>query len=157
MLASPAMASAPREVWGDLATTAFVEASHLFKSLEPDALRDLMQLARVVSFAAGETISGASDDGFHLVVEGAASVFVGTPGGPVEIARLERGAFFGEDRVLGGGRRASLVAASEATLVAFPGPVIAAMSERSPKLKKLLETVLAARERNAAQKVAPRA
>ena len=154
MLASPDMASAPREVWGDLATTAFVEASHLFKSLEPDTLRDLLQLARVVSFAPGETVSGESDDGFHLVMEGAAAMLVATPNGPVEIARLERGAFFGEDRVLGGGRRASLVAASDATLVAFPAPVIAAMGERFPKLKKLLETVLAARERNAAQKVA---
>jgi CRP-like cAMP-binding protein len=149
------MASAPREVWGDLATTAFVEASHLFKSLEPDARRDLIRLARVASFAPGELVSGESDDAFHLVVDGAASVVVATPKGPVEIARLERGAFFGEARVLGAGRRASLVAVDDVTAVAFPAPVIAAMSERFPKVRKLLEAVAAARERDAAHKVVP--
>ena len=148
------MASAPREVWGDLATTAFVEASHLFKSLDPDARRDLLQLAQVVSFSAGELVSGEADETFYLVIDGAADVYVAAPGGPVDIARLERGAFFGEGRVLGSGRRASLAAHSDVTLVVFPAPVIAAMSARFPKVKKLLEVVLAARERNADQKIA---
>ncbi len=154
MLASRIMASAPREVWGDLATTAFVEASHLFKSLDEGARRDLLRLAQVVSFSPGELVSGEGDDGFYLVLEGATAVLVSAPGGAVEIARLERGAFFGETRVLGAGRRASLGALSEVTLVLFPARVIAAMSDRFPKVKKLLEVVLAARERNAEQKAA---
>ena len=154
MLACRAMASAPREVWGDLATTAFIESSHLFKSLEPEARQDLVRLARLVSFAPGETVSAEPEDAFHLVAEGAAAVLVAAPDGPVEIARLERGAFFGEARVLGGGRAASLVAVSDVTAIAFPAPVIAAMSERFPKVRKLLEAGLAARERNAVQKVA---
>jgi CRP-like cAMP-binding protein len=154
MLASRSMASAPREVWGDLATTAFVESSHLFKSLEAEARQDLLRLARMVSFAPGETVSTESDDAFHLVADGAAAILVAAPEGPVEIARLERGAFFGEARVLGAGRRASLVAVSDVTAIAFPAPVVAAMSERFPKVRKLLEAVLAARERDASQKVA---
>src|SRR5512141_2831133 len=124
MLASRSMASAPLEVWGDLAATAFVESSHLFKSLDPDARRDLLRLARRVSFAPGELVSGESDDAFHLLAEGAAAVLVATAKGPVEIARLERGAFFGEARVLGVGRRTSLVAVDEVTAIAFPAPVI---------------------------------
>jgi CRP-like cAMP-binding protein len=152
MLASRAMASAPREVWGDLATTAFVEASHLFKSLDPDARGDLLKLAQVVSFAPGEVISGEEDETFHLVIDGVAAVLVAAPGGPVEIARLERGAFFGEARVLQTGRTASLVAVSDVALVSFPAPVISAMSARFPKVKKLLEAVFAARARDAAQK-----
>jgi CRP-like cAMP-binding protein len=146
------MASAPREVWGDLATTAFVESSHLFKSLEPDARRDLLQLAKVISFSPGEVVSAESDDGFHLVVDGAASMRLTSAQGPVEIARLEHGAFFGEARVLGTARRASLVAVSDVQVVVFPAPVIGAMSARFPKVRKLLEAVLAARERTAAQK-----
>ncbi len=148
------MASAPREAWGDLATAAFVEASHLFKSLDGDARRDLLQLARVVAFAPGELVSAEADESFYLVLEGSAAALVSAAGGPVEIARLERGAFFGEARVLGSGRRGSLAAVTEVTLVAFPAPVIAAMSERFPKMRKLLEAVLAARERNADQKAA---
>ena len=146
------MASAPREVWGDLAVTAFVESSHLFKSLEPDARRDLLQVAKVISFPAGEVVSAESDDGFHLLVDGAASMMVAAAAGLVEIARLEHGAFFGEARVLGTGRRASLLAVSDVQVVVFPASVIGAMSARFPKVRKLLETVLAARERNATQK-----
>jgi CRP-like cAMP-binding protein len=148
------MASAPREVWGDLATTAFVEASHLFKSLDEGARRDLLQLARVVGFAPGELVSGEQDDAFYLVLEGAGAVLVNGAGGPVEIARLERGAFFGEVRVLGTGRPSSLAALTDLTVVSFPAPVIAAMCVRYPKIRKLLEVVLAAHEKSAAQKVA---
>ena len=149
------MASEPREVWGDLATTAFVEASLLFKSLDPEARRDLLQVAAVASYANGELVSGEADEGFYLLVDGAAAVLVGGPAGPVETAHLERGAFFGEARVLGGAaRRSSLAARSDVTAVAFPAPVIDAISERCPKVRRLLEAVHAAREREAAQKLA---
>jgi CRP-like cAMP-binding protein len=148
------MASAPREVWGDLATTAFVDSSILFRSLDPDARRDLLQLARVVSFAPGEAV-GESDDGFYLVRDGSAAVVAAGAVGPIEVSRLERGALFGEGRVLGATRPWSLAAVTDLTLVAFPAPVIAAMAERFPKVRKLLEAVQAAREREAAGKAAP--
>jgi CRP-like cAMP-binding protein len=154
MLASVRMASAPREVWGDLATTAFVDASILFRSLDPDARRDLLRLARVLSLAPGEAIP-ETDDGFYLVRDGSAAVVAAGSAGPVELARLERGALFGEGRVLGGARRCSLAALTELTLVAFPAPVIAAMAGRFPKVRKLLEAVQVAREREAAGKAAP--
>jgi CRP-like cAMP-binding protein len=154
MLASVRMASAPREVWGDLATTAFVDASILFKSLDPDARSDLLRLARVVSLAPGEAIP-ETDDGFYLVRDGSAAAVAAGADGPVEVSRLERGALFGEGRVLGAPRRCSLAALTDLTLVAFPAPVIAAMAERFPKVRKLLEAVHAAREREAAGKAAP--
>jgi len=147
------MASAPREVWGDLATTAFVESSHLFKSLDPDARRDLLQVASLVSFEPGERVCADADELFCLLLEGVAAVVVAGDRGPVEVARLERGAFFGEGRILGTGRPAALSAASDVTVVSFPAPVIGAMSERFPKVRKLLEAVHAARERDAAQKL----
>lgn len=150
------MASAPRPVWGELATTAFVESSHLFKSLDPDARRDLLQVASLLDLGPGEVVPAPVESGesFYLVCDGAASVLVPGAGGPVAIARLERGAFFGEGRVLGGGRPASLVAVTELTIVRFPAPVVAAIGEQFPKVKKLLEAVLAARERDAAQRLA---
>jgi CRP-like cAMP-binding protein len=148
------MASAPRAVWGDLATTAFVESSHLFKSLDPDARGDLLQLATLVTFGAGELVSAEADEGFFLVRDGTAAVLVSGPAGPVEIAHLERGAFFGEARVLGAGRPSALAAVSEVTLVAFPAQVIGAMGERFPKVRRLLEAVHAARERDAANALA---
>jgi CRP-like cAMP-binding protein len=146
------MATAPREVWGDLATTAFVEASHLFKSLDADARRDLLQVARVVAFSPGEPISGEAAEGFCLLLDGAAVV---SAAGGGEVGYLERGAFFGEALVLGAPRRTALVAGGDVTLVVFPAAVIAAISERFPKVRRLLETVLAARERDAGQQPGP--
>ncbi len=137
------MASAPRQVWGDLATTALVESSHLFKSLDPDARRDLLQLATLLDVAPGEVVPAPVDSGesFYLVRDGSAAVLVHGRDGPVEIARLERGAFFGEDRVLGGGRPASLAAVTDLTVVAFPAPVIGAIGARFPKVRQLQEAV----------------
>jgi signal-transduction protein with cAMP-binding, CBS, and nucleotidyltransferase domain len=148
------MPGEPREVWGDLATTAFVEASHLFKSLDPEARRDLLQLARVVSYAVGDVISDA-DEGFHLLRDGTADVVVEAEGGPTRLAHLDRGAFYGEGRVLGASRRPeTLVAATDADVVVFPAAVIAAVADRFPKVRKLLEAVHAAREKDAAGKLA---
>jgi CRP-like cAMP-binding protein len=148
------MASAPREAWGDLATTAFVDSSILFRSLDPDARRDLLQLAQVVAHGPGELVSAETDDGFYLVRDGSAAVIVARAEGPVEISRLERGALFGEGRVLGGGRSSALVAVSDVTVVAFPAAVVAVMAARFPKIEKLLEAVQSAREKEAAAKLA---
>lgn len=143
------MASAPREVVGDLAATAFVESNPLFRSLDPEARRDLLELARLVDLAAGELVAGEGDESFLLILEGSASAQVGG----VEIARLGRGATFGEGRVLGAGRPMALVAVTDASVVSFPAPMIAALAERFPKMKKLIELVQAGREKEAAAKV----
>ncbi|MGC3998957.1 MAG: cyclic nucleotide-binding domain-containing protein [Anaeromyxobacter sp.] len=140
------MASAPREVWGDLATSAFVESSLLFRSLDPEARRDVVQIAQVIAYEPGETISSGEDDSFLLLLEGKAAVLVdGT-----EVAQLERGATFGEGRVLGHGRHPALVARTDVQVVAFPAPILSAIAARFPKVHKLLEAVLAARERDTA-------
>lgn len=143
------MASAPREVLGDLAATAFVESSPLFRSLDPEARRDLLQLAQLVDLAAGELVSAEGEETFLLVLDGTASA----RWGGVEVARLGRGATFGEGRVLGTGRPASLVAFTNTTVVSFPAPMIAALGERFPKMKKLLEAVYAGKEKEAAAKL----
>ena len=143
------MASAPREVWGDLATTAFVESSPLFRGLDPEARGDVLQLARVVEYAPGEVVSEEADDAFLLLLDGTAA----TQAGGLEIAQLERGATFGEGRVLGGGRLVALVARTDVAVVAFPAPVIAAVAGRFPRMRKLLEAVLTAREREAVAKL----
>lgn len=142
------MASAPREVIGDLAATAFVEASPLFRSLDAEARRDLLQLAQLLGAGAGELVSADSDEAFLLVLDGSASARAGD----VEIAHLGRGATFGEGRVLGAGRPLALVATTDVSVIAFPAQMIAALAERFPKMRKLLEVVQAAREKEAAAK-----
>jgi signal-transduction protein with cAMP-binding, CBS, and nucleotidyltransferase domain len=143
------MPGAAREVWGDLVTTAFVEASLLFRSLAPEARQDLLKLANSQTFEPGEAVSAGADDTLVLLVEGTAEA-LGDDGQP--LAALERGGFFGVHRALGGAARGwSLRARTDVTAVLFPAPVVAALAEAAPRMKKLLEAVQAAREKEAAE------
>ncbi len=148
------MSSAPREVWGDLAATAFVESNVLFRSLDPEARRDMLQLATQADYEAGELVAAdAGDERAYLVREGRAAVLLDRGGAAVEVAQLERGAFFGEGRVLGNPVAGALVARTDLAVVTFPAPVLGAVAERFPKVRKLLEAVKAAREKDAAERL----
>jgi signal-transduction protein with cAMP-binding, CBS, and nucleotidyltransferase domain len=145
------MTGETREVWGDLATTAFVEASLLFRPLAPEARQDLLKLATRQAFEPGETVSGAQDDALVLLVDGTAEA-LGEDGRP--LGTLERGGFFGAHRVVGGAPRGwALSARTDVTVVRFPAPVVAALAEAAPRMKKLLEAVQAAREKEAAERL----
>ena len=147
------MASPARAVWGDLATTAFVEASLVFRALDPETRADLLKVAQAVTWEAGEVVSPEGDDVLLLVTDGAATVRVGTPAGPVEVAHLERGGFHGSGALLGSPYAWSLVARTELEAVTFPLPVVAALLEKFPKAKKLLEALRTAREKEAAERL----
>ncbi|HEX9243022.1 MAG TPA: cyclic nucleotide-binding domain-containing protein [Anaeromyxobacter sp.] len=143
------MTSAPREAWGDLATTAFVESSVLFKVLDPEARRDLLQLAHVADFAPGEVVSSEGEDTFLLLRDGTGAVLANEAAGPTELYRIERGAVYGVGRVLGQPRHSWLAAIGDVTAIVFPAPIVEAMVERFPRARKLLEAVAAARAREA--------
>jgi CRP-like cAMP-binding protein len=147
------MASEPREAYGDLATTAFVESSILFRSLDEGARLDLLQVGQIQSYAPDEVISGEGDERFMILQDGSASAIASAAAGPVELYRLERGALFGVGRALGRARGAYLQALTDVTVVTFPAPVITVLSERFPKVKKLLEAVQAARDKEAAARL----
>ena len=153
MLASEWMASDPREVWGDLATSAFVRSNHLFKSLDEEAFQDLLKLAQVQTYTAGETLvsEGSGGEDFFLVRDGTAALSAERGGRALELGHLDRGGFFGEQRLLGGGiHPASVMALTEVAVVRFPAPIIAALAERFPKLGQLLQAVAAARQKELA-------
>lgn len=148
------MSSPPREAWGDLAATAFVESNVLFRSLDGEARRDLLQVARLEEYQAGQLVAAdAADERVYLVRDGSAAVLLDRGGVAVEVAHLERGAFFGEGRVLGSPVAGALVARTDLSLVTFPAPVLGAVAERYPKVRRLLEAVQAARERDAAHRL----
>jgi len=148
------MASPPRDLLGDLATVAFVEANVLLKTLDAEARRDLLAVGEVQDYEPGELIAADSgDERIYLIREGRAGVLLERDGKAVEVAVLERGAFFGEGRVLGEPVAGALVARTEATVLAFPAPVLAALAERFPRVKKLLEAIRAARQKDAAHKL----
>ena len=153
MLASDRMASDPTEVWGDLATSAFVRSSHLFKSLDEEACQDLLKLAQVQTYAAGETLvsEGSAGEDFFLVRDGTAALSAERRGRALELGHLERGGFFGEERLLGGGMHpATVVALTEVAVVRFSPPMVAALADRFPKVGQLLQAVAAARRKELA-------
>ena len=148
------MASPPRDLLGDLSTVAFVEANVLLKALDAEARHDLLAVGEVQDYEAGELIAADSgDEKIYLVREGRTAVLLERDGKAVEVAVLERGAFFGEGRVLGDPVLGALVARTEATVLAFPAPVLAALAEGAPRVKRLLESIRAARQKDAAHKL----
>jgi CRP-like cAMP-binding protein len=145
------MSGAPREVWGDLAATAFVEANVLFRSLDADARQDLLRLARQEEFQPGELIAAdAEEERLYLLRDGTAAVLESRDGVAVEVASLGRNAIHGEARVLGEHRAMALVARTAVSAVSFPAAVVAAMAERFPRVLRLLEAIRTARLRDVA-------
>jgi len=150
------MANEPREVWGDLVTSAFVQASHLFKSLDEEAREDLLKLAQSLSFGPGEIIvqQGESGEFFFLIHDGNAVITFVRDGQTIDIGSLDRGAFFGEFHVLAGTpHMATVTARTDLSLVRFPSVMIVALLDRFPKVRKLLEAVKTAREKETAAKL----
>jgi CRP-like cAMP-binding protein len=148
------MASEPRAVWGDLPASAFVEASPLFRSLDQDAREDLLRVAELLVYQAGEVVvrQGEPGDDLFLVREGSAAVSVETGGAAREVAFLDRGAIFGEFAAVGGSavRLATVSARTELSVIRFPGAVVVALAGRFPKVGKLLDALQAARQRGGA-------
>ncbi len=148
------MPTAPREVWGDLAATAFVEANVLFRLLDDEARQDLLQLAHLEDFEPGELIAAdGGDERLYLLRDGTAAVMLSRQGVAVEVGVLERNAIFGEGRVLGDPLPGVLVARTSVSLVTFPAPVMTALAGRFPKVRKMLEAVRMARAKDAADKL----
>jgi signal-transduction protein with cAMP-binding, CBS, and nucleotidyltransferase domain len=145
------MPSAPRAVWGDLAATAFVEANALFRALDDEARQDLLQLAHLEDFQAGELIAADGDgERLYLVRDGTVAMLRSREGVDVEVGRLERNAVFGEGPVLGDPLPGALVARTPVSVVTFPAPVMAAVAERLPRIRHMLEVIRLAREKDAA-------
>jgi CRP-like cAMP-binding protein len=145
------MASDPRAVWGDLAASAFVEASPLFRSLDQEARADLLRVAEQLVYQPGEVVvrQGEAGDELFLVRDGSAAVRIDGAGGPREVAFLDRGAIFGEFAAVGTSpvRLATVEARTELAVIRFPGAVVVALADRFPKVGKLLEALQAARQR----------
>ncbi len=147
------MATEPQEVWGDLATSAFIGASVLFKTLDDASREDLLKLARLQTFEAGEVVvrQGEGGEDFFLVRDGQAAVTTEREGRTVELGTLGRGAYFGEFIVLGEAVRVATITASSAlSVIRFPAPIIGALAERFPRVKKLLEVLREARRKDTA-------
>lgn len=128
-------------------------------ALKPEARRTLATYARFLEYGPGEAVvrQGEQGDVFFLVARGEVAVRVTTDGGEKEVARLQRGAFFGEMSVLTGEpRTATVVATGDAALLAVDREAFSRVFAAEPSVMEELAVVIAGRKAQLASAKAER-
>ena len=119
----------------------FRAQSKLFGLLDEAGQRRLMAVAKTEQVPAGGVVVKQGDAGtaFFIVTEGALDVLVEDDGKQLAIARLEKGAFFGEIAALLGETRSATVKASGAvTLLRFEMPQVTGIIDAYPAVRQVL-------------------
>ncbi|MGU3496625.1 cyclic nucleotide-binding domain-containing protein [Xanthobacteraceae bacterium A53D] len=113
----------------------------------PQELADLAATARLLVFAAGETILrlGATGSGFLMMLSGEARVVLPVDGSPL-VERLAAGDLYAtRDLFRGGAFPARVVAETEVRLLRIPAPAMERLLEHNPALARSVDLVVEAR------------
>ncbi|HJL15082.1 MAG TPA: cyclic nucleotide-binding domain-containing protein [Sandaracinaceae bacterium LLY-WYZ-13_1] len=138
--------------------TDIVASSYLFKSLDDDGRRELIESGYVLHVPSGRTVMAQGAEGdtrMYLVLHGEVSVeTTGGPTGSIHLAELGRGACVGEVSALTGGpRTATVKAIDDVQLVAFEQHRIERIIDAHPKVRELLEAMIEGRARDTVEKL----
>ena len=118
------------------------------QAMTAHARHTLAERARFLEFGPGQAVvrQGETGDVLYLVARGDLAVRVKTDGGEKEVARLGRGALFGEMSVLTGDpRTASVVALGDAALLGIDRDAFHQVLSAEPELAQRLADVIAHR------------
>ncbi len=140
---------------GNLPVCAFVSSSHLFKKVEENDLALVYGSGRLQKYATGQVIVREGDEGqeFFLLMSGTVKVVTAGKRGPVELAQLSRGAYFGEVSLLTGRPRTATVAAlDEVEVISLLNSDMEGILRRYPKVRKLMQAVVEGRVRATIEK-----
>ncbi len=121
----------------------------LLSMLADDERAQLAQRLHFAPFSRGErmTREGDADDGLYMIVEGSAAVQISTPEGPVEVARLGAGQFFGEMSLMTGEKRsATVVAATDMVTYRLDKRAFEEMIQSRPAIADAVAELLTARK-----------
>ncbi len=113
----------------------------IFSRCSEECFKDIIDKINLKTFAPGEVIikEGEAGKNFYIIVEGKVEVKKTTGQGQILLATLEEGAFFGEFAFLTGARRsASVVAASEVTLLEFTEDILEELLRKHPMIAEVL-------------------
>lgn len=122
----------------------------LFADLSRPQLEAAVHTLEEEWYAEGQRIlrQGLTGSGFHIIVEGAAAVKVDGK----DLAKLERGDFFGEISILlGESPTADVVALGPLRCLVLPGPMMQDFLESNPKVMFRMLQAEAGRVRNTLQ------
>jgi len=140
---------------GNLGLCAFVEKSHLFKKVDSVDLDLVYKAGWLCRYKAGQTVIAEGDQGveLYLIVQGTVQVVAQGVAGNVELARLSRGAIFGEVGFLTGKpRTASVLALDSVQLIRFSRRDLEAVLKKYPKVRKTLKVMMSARAEKTIEK-----
>lgn len=127
-----------------------VAKSHLFKSLDEGARKELLESAFVMQYDAGEMLlrEGDPGDAMFLVMEGTIRVHTHSAQGEIQLAELGRGACVGEVAVLTGGPRTATVdAITDVTCAVLARHRVQRILDAHPRVRTLLEALVEGRAR----------
>ena len=135
---------------------AIIEKSHLFKSLDDEGRQLLLESGYVRGFGDGDVLMRQGDQGdeMWLILRGKVRVETKTPGANVQLAELGRGACVGEVSLISNQpRTATVTALGEMDAVGFARHRIERVLHQYPKVRELLESIVAARARDTVEKI----
>jgi CRP/FNR family transcriptional regulator, cyclic AMP receptor protein len=134
-----------------------VASSHLFKSLDDDGRRELIESGYVVGYDPGQRIlvEGEVGSTMYLVLRGKITVETRrVDGGSIHLAELGRGACVGEVSVLTGSpRTATVTAQDEVQVVAFEKHRVQRVIDAHPRVRELLDKMIEGRARDTVSKL----
>lgn len=134
-----------------------VQSSHLFKSLDDEGRRELIESGYVVSYEPGQVLVKQGDVGsaMYLVMQGKIAVETERgAGNSIVLAELGRGACIGEVALLTGSPRTATVKAVDAVkAVAFEKHRVQRVIDTYPKVRALLEAMIEGRARDTVEKL----
>jgi CRP/FNR family transcriptional regulator, cyclic AMP receptor protein len=132
----------------DTATVNALRATDLFSSLSRRSLAAVADCAKVVSHPAGKQLvtEGMSGVGFHLIVDGTASIVVGGK----RRGKIGPGQYFGEMSMIDGGpRSATITADTPVTTIFLSAWNFRPLLKSEPEIARALLLVMCARLRAA--------
>ena len=132
-----------------------VAESYLFRSLNPKERALLLRVGDDLHVEAGDVILRQGEEGnaFFFILDGRVKVSTSQGTDVVPLAELGKGSLLGEVAVLTGGERtATAVALTDIRLVRFPSRAIHAVLNNNPKIKNLIEKVVARRAEDTIEK-----
>lgn len=142
-------------ITGNLGLCAFVEKSHLFKKVDAGDLDLVYKAGWLCKYKAGQAVVTEGEEGveLYLILQGTVQVVAQGVNGPVELARLSRGAIFGEVGFLTGKpRTASVLAMDSAQLIRFSRLDLELVLKKYPKVRKTLKVMMSARAEKTIEK-----
>ncbi len=119
----------------------FRAQSKLFCLLDEAGQQRLLDVAVTQTHPAGGVIvkQGEHGDAFYVVADGSLQVVVEDAGKSRPVAKLERGAFFGEiAALLGEARSATVTALTAVTLIRFEMPKVKGIIQDYPPVRQVL-------------------